>query len=67
MYQRRTQTTKERNVERREWGMSINKMYITGLIFLFIGLILFYARIYTIGGFFIGSGFILVLKSYGNK
>ena len=47
--------------------MSINKMYIMGLIFLAIGIVLLYAKMHAVGGFFIGSGFILVLKSYVNK
>ena len=68
MYQRRTKATRKNNVRKEgEMGMSINKMYITGLIFLFIGIILMCSKFYEFAGFFIGVGFILVLKSYGNK
>ena len=45
--------------------MKLGKDYIIGLTILIVGLICMKNEYHVVGGFFIGTGFILILKSYG--
>ena len=67
MYQRRTNQTRTDTMkggENRE-QMKLDKDYIIGLTILIAGLICMKYDYHIVGGFSIGLGFILILKSYG--
>ena len=44
--------------------MGINKLYLIGMLILFVGFLALMQTQHFIGAFFIGIGFILILKSY---
>ena len=47
--------------------MGIDKDYIIGLTILITGIIMYALQNHVIGGFMIGVGFVIILKSYGKK